>query len=190
MGVQFLKGIQNDLEKDIILADSILKITKQSFSIISSIDSIFHKKHYYQAENYSGLFGKPDTLNFEVLFYRDASFRSINGTYKSLISDGKSGLIKNKQLFQEIQHIYNENHERLSSTYEVIKNIEERIKWAYPFEKFHWTYSDLKRAKNQKIFADLVTLTEEKYWYALNLERIKQGSQDVISLIDIEISND
>ena len=190
MGVQFLKDIKADLKKDLLLADSILKINKQSFSLISSIDSVFHNKDYYRTEGYSHLFVTPDTLNFELLFYRDTSFRSINSTYISLISDGKSGLIKNKQLFQQIQQIYNENHERLASSYEVIKNLEERINWAYPFEKRHWNYSDLKRAKDKKIFADLVTLTEEKYWYALNLERIKRRSQEVISLIDKEISND
>ncbi len=190
MGVQFLKDIKADLKKDLLLADSILKINKQSFSLISSIDSVFHNKDYYRTEDYSHLFVTPDTLNFELLFYRDTSFRSINSTYISLISDGKSGLIKNKQLFQQIQQIYNENHERLASSYEVIKNLEERINWAYPFEKRQWTYSDLKRSKDKKIFADLVTLTEEKYWYALNLERIKRRSQEVISLIDKEISND
>ncbi len=190
VGVQFLKDIQVDLKKDLRLADSIITINKQSFSLISSIDSVFHRKHFYHTQDYSHLFVPPDTLNFELLFYRDTSFRSFNSTYMSLISDGKSGLIKNKQLFQKIQQIYNENHQRLSSSYEVIKNIEERINWAYPIEKQHWTYSDLKRAKDKKIFADLVTLTEEKYWYALNLERIIQNSQKVIALIDKEISND
>ena len=46
MGLQFLKGIQSDLEKDIILIDSVLKVNKQCFSLISSIDSVFHKKKF------------------------------------------------------------------------------------------------------------------------------------------------
>lgn len=191
MGVQFLKGIQSDLEKDIILIDSIQKMNKQCFSIISSIDSVFHKKiMFFEAKKHENLFGKPDTLYFEALFHRNTSFRSINGTYKSLISDGKSSIIKNRQLFQRIQQIYNENHERLASTYEVMKNKEANINWEYSLEKQRWTYSDLNRAKDKKIFADLVNFTEEKYWFALNLERIKQNSKEVISLIDKEISND
>ncbi len=190
MGLQFLKGIQSDLEKDIILIDSVLKVNKQCFSLISSIDSVFHKKKIYESEKHSDLFGRPDTLNFDLLFHRNISFRSINGTYKSIISDGKSSLIKNRQLFQRIQQIYDENHERLSSTYEVIKNIEARINWEYSIEKQHWTYSDLKRAKDKKVFTDLVNFTEDKYWYALNLERIKRNGQEVILLIEKELSND
>jgi hypothetical protein len=190
MGMQFLKGIQEDLKKDIHLTDSILESNKQAFSILSSIDSVFHKKPYYYAKDYTHFFGQPDTLNFAMVFYRNTSFRSINSTYKSLIADGKSGLIKNTALFQEIQQIYNENHERLASSYEVIKTIETKVGWAYPFEKQHWSYSDLKRTKDKKIFADLFTFTEQKYWYSLNLERIKKNSKHVISLIDKEISND
>jgi hypothetical protein len=190
MGNQFLKSIQNDLKKDIYLADSIIKENSISFSVISSIDSVFHRKFYYEAEKYKHLFGAPDTLGFNIIFYRNMSFRSINSTYKSLIADGKTGLIKNKELFQKIQQIYNENHERLASTYEVIKNIEERIKWEYPLEKRQWSYSDLKHAKDKKIFADLLTFTEEKYWYVLNLERLKNNSQEAISLIDKELAND
>ncbi|MDT0558286.1 DUF6090 family protein [Ichthyenterobacterium sp. W332] len=187
-GNQFLKNIQSDLEQDILLADSVLKINSQSFSIISSIDSIFHSQSYFEAEKYEQLFGVPDTLLFNIVFYRDPSFRSINSSYKSLIADGKSGLVKNRQLFQEIQQLYNENHERLSSTYEVIKNLEERIGWAYPIEKMRWSYADLKGAKDKKIFADLISLTEQKYWYALNLIRVKNRSQEVISLIDKELA--
>jgi len=167
-GKQYLRSIKEDLKKDLVLIDSVLKLNKHSLSIISSIDSVFHKKHYYNAGNYKSLFIEPDTLNFEIVFYRNTSFRSINGTYKSLISDGKS---------------------RLTSSYEVIKDIEQRISWAYPLEKQHWTYSNLKMANGKKIFADLVWFTDEKYWYSLNLLRIKDNSQEVISLIDKEIGN-
>jgi len=189
-GVTYLKGISHDLEKDILLADSILKTQMNSFSVISSIDSVFHRKKHYQAEKYASLFDKPDTLNMGDIFYRNLSFRSINSTYRSLIADGQSGLINNRQLFQEIQQIYNESHERISSTYEAIKEIEARIAWAYPIEKRNWTYTDLRNAKNKKVFADLTNLTEQKYWYAQNLYDLIPKNQAVISLIDKELSND
>jgi len=190
MGIQFLKGISDDLKKDIILVDSVLQINKESFSVISSIDSVFHKKQFYNAKNFTQFFGKPDTLNFEHVFYRSTSFRPINGTYNSLIADGKTTLIKNKELFEEIQQIYNENHQRIASSYEALKSLEAKLSWAYSMEKQQWTYTDLKRAKNKKIFNDLVNFTEEKYWYSINLLRIKANSLKVISLIDNNISND
>lgn len=190
MSVQFLKGISDDLKKDVVLVDSVLQLNKKSFSIISSIDSVFHKKPFYEAEKFTQFFGEPDTLDFEHLFYRPTSFRPINGTYNSLIADGKTTLIKDKELFEKIQRIYNANHERVASNYEVIKSLEVRLGWAYAIEKKQWSYTDLKRAKNKKIFYDLVNFTEEKYWYSSNLLRIKENALEVIVLINKEISND
>lgn len=190
IGIQFLKGISNDLNKDLMLVDSLLKLNQQTFSLISSIDSVFHKKPYYYAKKNSHLFVEPDTLNFEHVFYRNVSFRPINSTYNSLIADGKTALIKNKSLLDEIQRIYNENHQRIASNYQTIKSLETGITAKYAFEKQNWTYTDLKAAKKQPIFYDLVNFTEEKYWYALNLLRIKKNSEKVIALIDKELSND
>jgi hypothetical protein len=190
MSVQFLKGIGDDLKKDVILVDSVLQLNKESFSVVSSIDSVFHKKHYYETEKFSQFFGEADTLNYEHVFYRPTSFRPINGTYNSLIADGKTTLIKNKQLFEKIQRIYNENHQRVASNYEVLKDLETRLGWAYSIEKKQWSYTELKRARNKKIFYDVVNFTEEKYWYSKNLMRIKENSQEVISLIKNEITND
>jgi hypothetical protein len=187
IGIQYLKGIQNDLRNDIALADSILKLQKPAFSIISSIDSVFHKNPVYNTYRYGSLFGQLDTLRFSGIFYRDLSFRSINSTYQSLISDGQSDVIKNRELYHEIQRIYNESHERIASTYQVIKEIELQISWAYPVEKRYWTYADLKKAKDEKIFADLRNLTEQKYWYAQNLFDLKIKNQEIIDLIDQEL---
>ena len=190
IGTQYLVGIQNDLKKDIILADSILAAQVPAFSIISSLDSVFYKRPQYRVDRYRSLFDKPDTTMVADLFYRNLSFRSINSTYQSLIADGKSDLIKNRKLFQEIQQMYNESHARIASTYEAIKEIELRINWAYPIEKRNWTYSDLKKAKNEKIFADLTTLTEQKYWYSQNLFDLIIKNREIIDLIDKELGND
>ncbi|MDH3609388.1 MAG: DUF6090 family protein [Gammaproteobacteria bacterium] len=188
MSVEFLKGIRDDLKKDVILVDSVLQLNKESFSIISSIDSVFHKKSFYEAKKHPLFFGEPDTLNFAQVFLRPTSFRPINGTYNSLVADGKTTLIKNQQLFEKIQLIYNANHQRVASSYEALKNLEARLGWAYSIEKNQWSYTDLKRAKNKKIFYDLVNFTEEKYWYSHNLRRIKENGLEVIALIDKEIN--
>jgi len=190
VGKQYLKGIKEDLQRDLIHADSILKIQRYNISVLSSIDSLFYKKYNHITNESTSLFIKPDSLVISYLFDRNTSFRSVNGTYKSLIADGKSGLINNKQLFQEIQQIYDGDQARLSSTYEAIKMIEQKINWAYPFEIQNWAYDDLNNAKNEKIFYNLADFTEEKLYYALNLIRIKESSQKVITLIEKELSND
>ncbi len=187
---QYLKGIKEDLKRDLIQADSILALQSYNISILSSIDSVFHKKYYYYAKQNNSLFIKPDSLTIHYLFDRNKSFRSSNGTYKSLIADGKSELIKNKELFQEIQQIYDGELARLTSTYNAIKQIEQKINWAYPAEIQSWSYEDLKNAKNEKIFFDVVDFTEEKYWYSLNIIRLKKDGQRIINLIENELSND
>ena len=190
MGKQFLYGIKEDLKKDLVRIDSIVNMNTMSISLITSIDSVYHRKKYFFTEENKNFFVQPDTVNFQHIFYRDMSFRSIKGTYKSLIADGKSGLIRNKTLFQAIQQVYDENQERLSSTYEAIKAIEQNISWNYGYEKFNWTYSDLKNAKDEKIFSDLVNFTEQKYWHAMNLLRTKKNSEKVIQMIEKELSDD
>ncbi|WP_412561888.1 DUF6090 family protein [Winogradskyella sp. MIT101101] len=189
MSIQFLMGIRADLKNDIELADSVLRLNKKSFSIISSIDSVFHKKSVYMAKNHDDFFGQLDTLDFEQLFFRPQSFRPINGTYNSLIADGKTSLIKNKMLLDKIQLIHSENHKRVASNYEVIKDLEVKLGFAYSKEKQTWSYTDLNAAKSEKIFYDLVNFTSEKYWYSLNLLRIKENSIEVIRLIDKELSD-
>jgi len=190
MGVQFLKGIRDDIKKDITLVDSIMGLNRESISIISSIDSVFHKNPIYKSEKFPHYFGVPDTLGFVQVFYRPDSFRPTNGIYNSLIADGKTTLIKNKDLFEKIQRIYNEDHKRVDSNYEVLKSLEANLGWAYPYEKQKWSYIDLKRSKNEKIFYDLINFTEEKYWYSNNLQRLKEDGIEVMALIEKEISND
>ena len=192
-GRQYLNAIKVDLQKDLTHADSIIKIASYNISVISGIDSVFHRKHQHITNLNPGLFVHPhtiipDTIIVDYLFDRNTSFRSINGNYKSLIADGKSGLIKNKELFQEIQQIYDGEHARLVSTYDAIKMIEQKINWAYSEEVQHWDYKDLKNAKNEKIFYDLVDFTEEKLYYALNLIRIKKASKKIIAKIEDELN--
>ncbi len=190
MANQYLAGIKDDLTKDLVIIDSILTMNAKSISLISSIDSVFHRKKGFLADQFPFFFFNPDTTEVMRLFFRETSFRSIKGSYKSLIADGKSGLIKNKDLFQAIQQVYDENQERLASTYESIKTLELEIRMKYSFEKLNWTYSDLKNAKGEKIFSDLVNLTEEKFFYNANLTRVRDNSENVIRMIDKELGHD
>ena len=185
---QYLKGIKSDLNNDINQINLILKEQMISINLINSIDSIFNKE-IHQPDKYQHLYNKPDTSSVVQLFHRGLSFRSIRGTYNSLISDGKSGLIKNRTLYEEVQQIYDERHQRLTSIYETLKTRDNEINWAYPFEKKHWNYSDLKKSTNEKIFLDLSNFTETKYFYSQHLLDVKEETQKVINLIDIELDD-
>jgi len=184
---EYLVGINNDLKKDIKNVDRILQDKIIAISLIYSIDDVF-KNEYHRPDKYPSFFSKLDTTQIKSLFHRGVSFRSIRGTYNSLISDGKSGYIKNRELFQEIQEIYEELNQRIASVYEGLKVMESKIFWAYPYQKKHWTYSDLKYMKEDKIFLDLSNFTEQKYFYAQDLFDLKERMFKVVKLLEKELA--
>jgi len=185
---EYLVGITNDIKKDLKQLDEILEIQMVPISIISSIDNIFIEE-YHEPEKHASFFNALDTSQVKSLFYRSTSYRPAKGTYNSLISDGKSGFIKNRDAFQAIQEIYEEENQRVASSYEVIKLIESKVAWEYPNQKKYWTYADLKRSKDDKIFMDLSNFTEEKYFYAANLFRLKEKMLAVLTLLETEIED-
>ncbi len=90
------------------------------------------------------------------------------------------------------RHIYriSENQERqkrIASVYESLKPSENRIHWNYAFEKKNWKYSDLKEAKHEKIFLDLLNFTEIKYFYSQYLYDLRVKMVEVIAAIDQEL---
>ena len=183
---QYLKGIKTDLEKDVDNVDQVIQEHTLTISLINSIEGIFDYE-VYQPEKYSIFFITPDTSQTQSIFYRGVSYRPIKGTYNSLISDGRSSIIKNKSLFQEIQEIYDELNQRISSTYEALKEREIMIAWEYPYQKKYWTYSDLKNAKKDKIYLDLSNFTEQKYFYSQDLFDLKVKMHKVLKLLELEI---
>ena len=104
---EYLTGITNDIKKDLEQVDEILKEQIISISLISNIDHVF-KEEFYEPEKHASFFNVIDTTKFKLLFSRGKSYRPRRGTYNSLISDGKSGFIKNRDAFQLIQEICNQ----------------------------------------------------------------------------------
>jgi hypothetical protein len=185
---EYLQGITNDIKKDLEQIDTIINLQIESISLISSIDSVFTEE-FHEPEKHISFFNTPDTLNIKSLFYRSTSYRPRRGTYNSLISDGKSGYIKDRETFQLIQEIYDEENLRVASLYEAIKKFESKIVLAYPYQKKHWSYSDFKKSKDDKIFLDLSNMTEQKYFYAKFLYRLKEKMVTVIKLLETEIED-
>ena len=185
---EYLIGINNDIKKDLEQVDEILKEQFISIGIISNIENIFTEE-FYEPERHVSFFNKVDTTNIKFLFSRGKSYRPRRGTYNSLISDGKSGFIKNRDVFQLLQEIYDEENLRVASSYDAIKEIEGKIVLMYPYQKKYWTYSDLKKSKDDKIFLDLSNFTEEKYFYAANLFRLKEKMFVVLKLFEMEIED-
>jgi len=185
---EYLSGIKVDLKKDVTLIDSLVHINANQISLINNIDSLF-KEFVYESKKYNELFIEPDTTLVKYIFYRGTSFRPIRATYNSLVADGKSNLIKNRELFEKIQEVYDELHIRIASVYETFKPSEDRLHWTYSFEKRYWNYSDLVASKDEKIFLDILNFVEIKYFYSQQMLDLKEKSNEVIKMISQELQN-
>ena len=183
---QYLEGIRDNLTQDLILLDSVMALYANDIQLINSVEPVFNDP-VYEPERYSGLFGQPDTSKTRSLFYRGVSFRPIKASYASLLADGKSGILGNRELFAIIQEIYDERHERIASVYETLKPSEDRIHWNYPEEKRNWHYSDLQASKGKRIFLDLANFVEIEYFYCQHLYDLRQRIRNTIEGIDKEL---
>ena len=187
LSIQYLEGIHSDLGKDIKLINQIVEDESRVVAIMYSIHD--HFSHLYIADGalFSELIQPHSKDDMLYVFRRGTSFRGISATYDSLISDGKSGLIKNRELFGEIQLIYDEQHTRLDSIYESIKESESNIAWAYSYERFNWDYDQLAAAKEEKIFLDLASFTELRYLYCQWLILLRRDIETVLPKLQQEI---
>ncbi|MEZ2414815.1 DUF6090 family protein [Muriicola sp. E247] len=185
MARNYLIGIKNDLKKDNDLLDSLIQTYANEISLINEMDKSFEDP-VYEGETYKSLFISPDTSLMKYIFYRGISFRPITATYTSMIADGRSGLIKNRELFEGIQEIYDERHSRMASVYESFKPSENRIHWTYGYEKKNWTYRDLLASREDKIFIDLFNFVEAKYFYTQHLFNLRKKNKELIALIEQE----
>ena len=187
LAANYLVGIKADMEQDVEQAESILNSLADVISIIQSVDSVYTDEFLHNPDEYPNLFIEPDTTTINRLFYRGFSFRTNKGTYSSLVSDGRTALIENRELFEAIQTIYETYTQRLASTYESIKVREDYIVQNYPFEKRYWEYSDLKNSVNEKVFLDIANFVEMRYAYGINLTNMKREMERTILMIEEEL---
>ena len=178
----YLEAIRNDLEKDIVQAEYIIEMCLIPLNIINNIDPKFDLNTQLQVKNID-----TSDLAFVDLFRRKASFRSINGTYSSLISDGKSNLIKNKVLFQQIQSIYDTQQVRIFSIYDDFKTRENDLTSDFSYEKYHLNYNLLKNNKNLKLIAALANFWDPAQYYCLFLNSLIVEMKKVIIEINDEL---
>ena len=178
----YLKGIAQDLKKDVEQANAIIEDYLVPLNIINGLEPHFKLDAALRLENID-----TTSLSFTKLFLRPNSFRSTKGTYSSLIADGKSNLIKNKILFQKVQSIYDEQQIRVFSIYDDFKDRENRMFADYSYEKYHWNYKMLIEPKNNKTLATLANFWDSGKYYCLYLNELILKMDAVIDEINKEL---
>jgi hypothetical protein len=174
-----LEGIKNDLEKDIKESKDIIELYRYQLNILNKISPTFRLDSFL-------ILRKVDTNGIESsrMFSRQLSFRSNNGTYTSILADGKTHLIE-KNVFQHIQNVYDQ-HKRIYSLYESIKISEDKICWKYSYEISHWSFETM--IKDEQVLADL-----EYFWgycqaYCRFLNLSNNEMKSLVAEINIELN--
>lgn len=178
----YLIGIKDDLKKDVEQAKMVIDAHLKQLNIVKNIEPKFDLNSELKLANVDTL-----SLPLSELFRRKNSFRSINGTYNSLIADGKSNLLSNKSLFKRIQSIYDEQHSRIYSIYEDFKQKENILTFDYSYEKINWNYNKLFASENDKLISDLVNFWDSARFYCLYLNSLITELNVVIDEIETEL---
>jgi len=139
--LDYLTGIKTDLESNINTAEYRISRILHKISALHKIDSTFITNRGIETHDIS-----LDSVKIGYLFNRGPSFRLISGTYKALTSNASAGLIKNTQLFQSIQELYEVSQLATNSVYSDLKRREEYVGWKYAKE--------LKNSDLQTFFMD------------------------------------
>ncbi len=182
-----LEGILSDLEQDVESLNERVADFEMRLTYFASIDTTFELNRNYDV--YRALEDTSQVLNYIWLMHRPKSFRSNHGTYKSMISDGKTSLIKNKPLLNKIQNIYDVDNEGLLSVYETIKVREESLLWSRSYELKYKPYTQIKDVKDKEFIAELNYFFESFILYHFNLKVQIEHAEELISEIRTELNN-
>ena len=127
------------------------------------------------------------TINYGWLFTRGPSFQFSPGTYNSLISNGQSGLIRNKELFSQLQHLYEVRQKRMSGTYESIISREENLNWTRNWERRYEPYKQFHDLKDSTLIAELNYYFNKVRFYHGAMDKAKSEINYVLAEVENEL---
>jgi len=179
----YLKEIKSDLIQDTLLLSQVIQDHKwrmaQIMSQDSTIDLIF--------EEIIGELPKVEGVaQLEYLFFTDRKFRPKIGTYSSMISEGKSNIISNRELFNNIQNIYELEVQNIIAVGEDVLNRSNELRNKYAYEIKYGAYGSPIKITDKRILADFYISSRQLNYYTRQSVLLKQKITELIKLIDNE----
>ncbi len=176
----YLKEIKSDLIQDTLLLSQVIKDHKwriaQLMSQDTTIDFIF--------EEIIGKLPKVGGVSqLEYIFYTDRKFRPKIGTYNSMISEGKSSIISNRELFSNIQNIYELDVQDITTIGEDVLNRSIQLRNKYAYEIKYGDFGSPIKITDKRILADFYRLLN---YYTRQSVLLKKSITELIELIDNE----
>jgi len=177
----YLNNIKDDLQNDIDELNTLINANYLRLSIFKLIDPDF-----YLRDDMIMAVDKTE-FNFRGLFERGRSYRPIKGSYSSLISEGQSKLIQNRDIFGRVQAIYEVEYAHIASIYETLKDVEIDLKKKRAYEIKYPPSRSIRKLTDKGLLADLNLLHDLKGHYTRVLISQKDRISETIALLDIEL---
>jgi len=179
----YLKEIKSDLIQDTLLLSQVIEDHKwriaQLMSQDTTIDFIF--------EEIIGKLPKVEGVaQLEYIFYTDKKFRPKIGTYNSMISEGKSNIISNRMLFNNIQNIYELEVQNITTIGEDVLNRSIQLRNKYAYEIKYGDFGSPIKITDKRILADFYISSRLLNYYTRQSVSLKKNITELIELIDIE----
>lgn len=179
----YLKEIKSDLIQDTLLLSQVIKDHKwriaQLMSQDTTIDFIF--------EEIIGELPKVEGVSeLEYIFFTDRKFRPKIGTYNSMISEGKSNIISNRELFNNIQSIYELEAQNIITIGEDVLNRSNELRNKYAYEIKYGDFGSPIKITDKRILADIYISSGQLNYYTRQSVILKKRITELIELIDNE----
>lgn len=179
----YLIEIKSDLIQDTLLLSQVIKDHKwriaQLMSQDTTIDFIF--------EEIIGKLPKVGGVSrLEYIFYTDRKFRPKIGTYNSMISEGKSSIVSNRELFSNIQNIYELDVQNITTIGEDVLNRSTQLRNKYAYEIKYGNFGSPIKITDKRILADLYISSRLLNYYTRQSVLLKKNITALIGLIDNE----
>jgi hypothetical protein len=180
----FLISIQNDLKQDTAFLSSQIKNNKYRLSRYHFINPKFQLEDEYKVEV------KDTAYQLRQFTSSPRTFGPTTGAYNSLISEGKTSLITNKELLKKIQEIY---EVEFRSNELITKRREEillQLHWERRLEIDRNPYLYPNDIKDELFLAELNYNKRYVHFYLRQKIRYKTMMTELIVLIDEELKDD
>ena len=186
----YLTGIKIDLIQDTTFLSDVIKKHSYWMERILYQDPTLNQSstdsYLTQNLSFSHLVGRP-VAEVRHVFAPERRFRPKQGSYNSLISEGKAGIIKNRTLFDEIQRVY---HLDYKSSEEIAAKLWERtneLMNKYSYDIRYGNYGDPIKIDDMKMIGDLYSLYGTLSFYTSFSVNLKKDVTSLIDKVDMEL---
>ena len=158
---EILKQIRSDLKEDSKFLKNTKIIYQNRLSYFKKIDTTISCKKYDLSKGQDS----SSILNYRNIFINPKPFLPVSGTYKSIIGDGNTNIIRNKELLKSIQNLYDVQFSSIESIYGTIKDYQMKLAWKRSYEYKFQPYKNLEEINDKQLLAELGYFFEIIHFY-------------------------